>query len=382
MPFQRSIIGRPFLTMSFSKGQKSLFVAFALIVGVYFLIEGLVSAKSFLAPLTMAMLLTMMFSPLANKLEKLGLNRGLSSLTSISIAALFFVGMFFLLSLQVSSIASDWPEIEEQMKPKVGNAQDWLAEKTGMSTFNETNLFDIFSDEGAGSSQKEDKKEEMLKNSSVIKSAGQALLSFFDFLSLAFLTLIYLFFLLFYRRMLKKSLLKFVAEGEQEKAQNMIEESVKLSQGYLVGKFLLILFLAILYSAGLAISGVKHAILISVIAAVLTFLPYIGNIIGFALALALAAFSGGDLGTFIGVFITFGVAQVVENYILQPYVVGDKVSLNPVAIIIVVVLGGSIWGIMGMVTFIPLFGIVKIACDHIPILKPVGFLLGNDGMKN
>lgn len=368
--------------MSFSKGQKSLFVAFALIVGVYFLIEGLVSAKSFLAPLTMAMLLTMMFSPLANKLEKLGLNRGLSSLTSISIAALFFVGMFFLLSLQVSSIASDWPEIEEQMKPKVGNAQDWLAEKTGMSTFNETNLFDIFSDEGAGSSQKEDKKEEMLKNSSVIKSAGQALLSFFDFLSLAFLTLIYLFFLLFYRRMLKKSLLKFVAEGEQEKAQNMIEESVKLSQGYLVGKFLLILFLAILYSAGLAISGVKHAILISVIAAVLTFLPYIGNIIGFALALALAAFSGGDLGTFIGVFITFGVAQVVENYILQPYVVGDKVSLNPVAIIIVVVLGGSIWGIMGMVTFIPLFGIVKIACDHIPILKPVGFLLGNDGMKN
>lgn len=368
--------------MSFSKGQKSLFVAVALVIGLFFLIQGLVFAKSFLAPLTVAILLAMMFSPLSNKLERMGLNRGLSSLASISVAALFFVGMFFLLSLQVSNIVADWPQIEKQMKPKVGNAQDWLANKTGMSTFNETNLFDIFSEEESQSAQGEGGKDEMLNSSSVIKSAGQALLGFFDFLSVAFLTIIYLFFLLFYRRMLKESILNFVDRDKQEKAQKMIEESVKLSQGYLVGKFLLILFLAILYSAGLAISGVKHAILISVIAAILTFLPYIGNIIGFALALALAAFSGGELGTFIGVFVTFGVAQVVENYILQPYVVGDKVSLNPVAIIIVVVLGGSIWGIIGMITFIPLFGIVKIACDHVPILKPVGFLLSNDGMKN
>lgn len=368
--------------MSFSKGQRSLFVAVALVVGLFFFVQGLVLAKSFLAPLTVAILLAMMFSPLSNRLESWGLNRGLSSLASISVAALFFVGMFFLLSLQVSKIAEDWPQIEEKMKPKVGNAQDWLANKTGMSTFNETNLFDIFSEEESGSTQEEGGKEEMLKNPTVIKSAGQALLGFFDFLSVAFLTIIYLFFLLFYRRMLKESILNFIEKEKQEKAQKMIEESVKLSQGYLVGKFLLILFLAILYSAGLAISGVKHAVLISVIAAVLTFLPYIGNIIGFALALALAAFSGGALWTFIAVFITFGVAQVAENYVLQPYVVGDKVSLNPVAIIIVVVLGGSIWGIIGMVTFVPLFGIVKIACDHVPLLKPVGFLLSNDGMKS
>lgn len=368
--------------MSFSKGQRSLFVAATLVVGLFFFIQGLVFAKSFLAPLTVAILLAMMFSPLSNKLESLGLNRGLSSLASIAVAALFFVGMFFLLSLQISKIVEDWPQIEEQMKPKVGHAQDWLADKTGMSTFNETNLFDIFSEKGVGSTQIQDGKEEMLRNPSVIKSAGQALLSFFDFLSIAFLTIIYLFFLLFYRRMLKESILNFINEDKQKKAKKMIEESVKLAQGYLVGKFLLILFLAILYSAGLAISGVEHAVLISVIAAVLTFLPYVGNIIGFVLALALAAFSGGELGTFIGVVITFGVAQVVENYILQPYVVGDKVSLNPVAIIIVVVLGGSIWGIIGMVTFVPLFGIIKIGCDHVPILKPVGFLLSNDGMKN
>lgn len=368
--------------MSFSKGQKSLFVFVALILGVFFLAQGLVLAKTFIAPLTVAVLLTMMFSPLSNKLEKWGLNRGLSSLASISIASLFFVGMFFLLSLQISSIASDWPKIEEQMKPKVTNAQDWLAAKTGMSAFNETSIFDLFSEESSDSSSEESKGEEMLKNSSVIKSAGQALLGFFDFLSVAFLTLIYFFFMLFYRGMLKKSILNFINNDEKDKVQNMIDESVKLSQGYLAGKFLLILFLAILYSAGLAISGVKHAILISVIAAVLTFLPYIGNIIGFALALALAAFSGGQLGTFIGVFITFGVAQIAENYVLQPYVVGDKVKLNPVAIIIVVVLGGSMWGVIGMVTFIPLFGIVKIACDHIPMFKPVGLLLGNDVMKD
>lgn len=368
--------------MNFSSGQKSLFVVVALVVGAYFSIRGVVLAQSFLAPLTVAILLTMMFAPLSNRLERWGLNRGLSSLVSVGVAISFFVGMFFLLSLQISSIASDWPQIEEQMKPKVGAAQDWLADKTGMSTFNETNVFELFSAEEGQQGEGSKAKEEVLKNSSVLKSAGQALLNFFDFLSLALLTVIYLFFMLFYRRMLKQSLLNFVAKDKQDKAQQMIEESVNLSQDYLVGKFLLILFLAVLYSAGLGISGVKHAILVSVIAAVLTFLPYIGNIIGFALALALAAFSGGELWTFIGVVITFGVAQVVENYVLQPYVVGDKVSLNPVAIIIAVVIGGSIWGVVGMVIFIPLVGIIKIVCSHIPLLQPIGYLLSNKGSSD
>ncbi|MDQ3395762.1 MAG: AI-2E family transporter, partial [Bacteroidota bacterium] len=65
-----------------------------------------------------------------------------------------------------------------------------------------------------------------------------------------------------------------------------------------------------------------------------------------------------------------------------PYVVGHKVELNPLIIIIVVVLGGAVWGVMGMIISIPVFGILKIVFDHIPVLNPLGYALGEEDISS
>jgi predicted PurR-regulated permease PerM len=139
---------------------------------------------------------------------------------------------------------------------------------------------------------------------------------------------------------------------------------------------ILILFLAILYSIGLYFSGVQQAILISALAALLSLLPFIGNVLGYFLALGMALISGAGATGAIGVTITFSITQFVESYILEPYIVGNKVHINPVFTIIVVVLGGMVWGIIGMFVSIPFLGILKVILDRIPALEPVGFLLG------
>jgi predicted PurR-regulated permease PerM len=82
------------------------------------------------------------------------------------------------------------------------------------------------------------------------------------------------------------------------------------------------------------------------------------------------------------VVLTFGVTQFVESYILQPYVVGDKVDLNPLATIVVVVIGGAVWGVMGMIISIPLFGILKIVFDSIGVTAPLGYALGDEDVGN
>jgi predicted PurR-regulated permease PerM len=207
-------------------------------------------------------------------------------------------------------------------------------------------------------------------------------MSFFGFLGNFLLTFIYVFFFLLYRVKFTKSALKMAPDDRRDKTRKIIHESVLISQNYLFGRMLLILFLAILYSIGLSLSGVEKAILISVLAAVLSLMPYIGNVIGFFLAVAMAFISGSGLTGLVGVTITFSVAQFVESYILEPYVVGEKVNINPVFTIIVVVLGGAVWGIIGMLIAIPALGIMKVVFDRIPSLQPLGYLFGEEGIDD
>ena len=71
-------------------------------------------------------------------------------------------------------------------------------------------------------------------------------------------------------------------------------------------------------------------------------------------------------------------AQIIDNNIIEPLVEGNSLNLSPIITIVAIVLGELVWGIAGMVLFIPLFAVLRIICDHIPALHPYGYLLAND----
>jgi len=77
------------------------------------------------------------------------------------------------------------------------------------------------------------------------------------------------------------------------------------------------------------------------------------------------------------VFIIYLVIQFVDNHFIVPKIVASRVQINALVSIIVVLVGGAIWGVPGMFLSIPLTAIAKVICDHIEPLKPWGFLLGN-----
>ncbi len=74
------------------------------------------------------------------------------------------------------------------------------------------------------------------------------------------------------------------------------------------------------------------------------------------------------------------VTQLLEANILTPYITGARVKLNPLATILVILLGNLLWGVPGMILFVPLFGILKIIFDEIPSLSSYGYILGNDNV--
>jgi predicted PurR-regulated permease PerM len=130
----------------------------------------------------------------------------------------------------------------------------------------------------------------------------------------------------------------------------------------------------VLYSIGLGLSGVDNFILISLIAALLTLIPYVGNIIGFSLAMVFGYLTSGSTSVLIGIMLTFGIGQFIESYVLQPFVVGDRVKVHPFFTILVVVIGNFLWGVTGAVLAVPLFGIVTVVLLNISASHSLGLL--------
>src|SRR5690554_548977 len=348
-----------------SKAFKIIKVTFLLIVGLYFLFLGLFEAKGFLVPLSLGIFLSLVMLPIATWFERKGLSRGFAVLLADLIILLFCAVVMFIVSLQGYQIANDWPEYQKKLEPRYQKTMQYISQKTNIT---------------------EEEIQNKVKES--IEKAGQSsgnqpgiASQVSSFIGNFLLIFVYIFFLMYYRRKIKNSILGFVPQHKRDKAEKIINQSSRVSQQYLFGRFLLILILAVLYSIGLLILGVKQAILISLIAALLSLIPYIGNIIGYGIALLMGTLSGNGIGIIIGISAVFAITQFIESYILEPFVVGEKVDLNPTLTIIGVVLFGMVWGLAGMFLAIPFLGIIKVISDNIPVLNPLGYTLGTEDVS-
>ncbi|MDR7131063.1 putative PurR-regulated permease PerM [Algoriphagus sp. 4150] len=374
------------------KSKDILLTAVLLVLGSYFFIVGAIEAAGFLKPVAIAILLTLVCIPLCRKLESWRLSRGISAFLCVMLSLMVFISFFVIISVQVSNISERWPEVKSKLQPKLEEVQQAIADKTGLDFRQQFEMF--YPLENAGENTESELKtpataenagqsssplsspEELVSNASV--EIGAIVRSFFNFLGSAAITLVYLFFMLLYRNKVKRSILKFFSIDNRKEAEGVMSHSIGLALNFVVGRFTLIAFLAIIYSIGLSISGIENAVLISMIAALLSLIPYIGNIIGYGLSLIMAVFSGAEIWGLIGVTVTFGIAQFIESYILEPYIVGSKVKINPLVTIVIVVLGGAIWGVAGMILSIPIAGIAKIVFDATPALRSLGYALGEE----
>lgn len=345
-----------------NRGKEIVVYTTLFIIGAYFLFMGLARTKGLLAPLVIGVILALVVLPLAQRMERKGMKRGYASIINTFLIFLLSVGFFALISFQIKSFVDDWPQIKEQMTPRIEQLKAFALEHTPLKEG------DLESSEASVST---------LLSGGGGQTAMNVVSAIFGFFANYLLTFIYIFFLLTYRRRFKEFIESLFPEEKRQRVREVIYESANVVQQYLIGKLILMGLLAVLYSIGLGISGVSNFILVGLIAAVLSLIPYIGNVIGFLLALSLGFLTSGETGVLIGIGITFFITQFVESYVFQPYIVGDKVDVHPFFVILVVIIGNAIWGIAGMILAIPLIGMLTIIFLHVKVLHPYGFLLSN-----
>ncbi|RZK79259.1 MAG: AI-2E family transporter [Pedobacter sp.] len=349
--------------MSENKLQRSVYILLFLCLAF----GGLYFAKGFLVPLTLAAIFSMLFIKLSNWFESKSISRGIASLLCI---VLFFGAIataIFLLSWQLSSLSENVDEMKNRLLEMLNGLRKWINQTVGISW---------------------KEQEKMIKEQSQTggASAGAMAMSFaggaFSVLVNTVLVTVYMFLFLLYRRHIKNFILKLVEKDEKLLADEVVHKSGKVAQKYLSGMGAMIFVLWVMYGIGFSVIGVENAIFFAILCGLLEIVPFIGNLTGTSITVLSVLVQGGDSKMIIWVILTYMVVQFLQTYILEPLIVGEQVNINPLFTIMSIVLGEMIWGIAGMILAIPLLGITKIICDHIPELKPYGFLIGPEKQKD
>ena len=159
--------------------------------------------------------------------------------------------------------------------------------------------------------------------------------------------------------------------------EQILKSTTQVSQQYLLGLAKMIACLWILYSIGFSLLGVKNAVFFAILCGLLEIIPFIGNITGTTLTVLITALHGGNVSLILGIVVTYATVQFIQGWILEPLILGPQVKINPLFTIIALIVGDWIWGIPGILLAIPIAAMVKIVCDHIEPLKPIGFLIGD-----
>lgn len=144
----------------------------------------------------------------------------------------------------------------------------------------------------------------------------------------------------------------------------LARESDQVLGAFLRGQLAVMLLLGLVYSIGLWLAGLKLAFLIGMSAGLLSFVPYLGAILGIGGAVIAALVEHGDMIHVVYVLIVFGIGQTLESFVLTPWLVGDRIGLHPVAVIFAILAGGQLFGFLGVLLALPVAAVLMVLLRH------------------
>ncbi len=333
--------------------------ATVILLGLTLLVYALINLRDILTPISFSLLLAILLNRLVMKLEHIRIPKFWAISISILLAFTVIIGVAYFISTQIMNFGDDLPLLKKRFLVLFGEFQHLIKDAFGINLKQQ----DQWITEAEGG----------LK-----PLIGQTLGTMAGTLGILFLLPVYTFVLLFYKHHFLTFLYEVFSDADSEKVADVLKETKDAIQRYMVGLLLEGIVVAILNIAALFLFDIKYAILLGVTAAILNLLPYIGGFIAILLPVIVATITKDGFQTQIGITLAYLFIQFLDNHVLIPLIVSSRVKINAFISIVIVLLGGSLWGVSGMFLSIPVIGVLKIVFDRIDELKPWGKLLGTE----
>ena len=300
-----------------------------------------------------------MLNPLVMRFEKLKIPHPLAIGLAILIGLIVFLSVGYFLASQMISFGNDLPKLEQKLSDLFSRGQNALLNHLDIP-LQKQNQWLAEAKEGI--------------KPILSKLMGTAL----GTLSVAILLPVYTFLLLYYKRLILNFLFEIFAETNANYVAEVLQKTKSAIQSYALGLLIEGAIVGTLNTIALLLLGVKYAVLLGVLGAIVNVLPFIGGILAIIPPVLVATITKDGVQTQIGVVISFTIIQFTDNHFLIPFIVSSKVRINALISVVIVLLGGALWGIGGMFLSIPFVGVLKILFDRIDELKPWGKLLGDE----
>ncbi|HVS97345.1 MAG TPA: AI-2E family transporter [Puia sp.] len=318
-------------------------------------------AEGVIVPLLFAAIFSSMLFPLCFQLEKWGCHKGLASFISVLAAGLATACFLAVVITQVMHLAGQGPQFVAKLSQLLDHVENAIAQRFHIGKSTQSDHVHLLLDK-------------LLDNSSAYFSSTMSFTT--NFISQYLLILLFAFFLLYLRVFFLEFFYKAFASSEKALIDDTFQKIYAVIQNYLLGLLKVIVIIGTLNSIGLWALGIESPLFFGFLGGMLVIIPYIGILIGSALPLLVALVTKDSYWYAVGVLAVFLFVHILEGNLITPYVVGSKVSINPLVAVFSLLLFGKLWGLSGLILALPVTAICKIIFDMLPGFKAVGFLLG------
>lgn len=334
-----------------SESQKWFYLAGLLIFAAL-----LYSLSPILTPFLVSAVLAYLGDPIADKLEEWGLSR--AAAVSICFAVLTLI--FSIMLLIIAPMLLDQIKVLAALMPEIANwirtiALPTINDRTGLAleTWNLAALSEEIDWASTGGIAR-----------ALLEKVTSSTFALVGFTANLLLIPVVTFYLLRDWDVLIERIGLLIPRQYIKTASSLAGECHSVLGAFIRGQLIVMAALGLIYATGLSLLGLKLGLVIGLVAGLGSLVPYLGTIIGVALAMVAAFFQFDGIWPLVGVAAVFIVGQVLEGSVLTPLLVGDRIGLHPVAVIFAVLAGGQLFGFTGVLLALPVAAVIMVLLRH------------------
>jgi predicted PurR-regulated permease PerM len=329
-----------------------------LIIGFALLYFG----REILEPLAFACLVALLLITPCKFFEKQGFPRGISALISMLLAFIVFIVIFYYISISVVSFKQDLPLMIQNINESIRQLEMWAQKSFHVSRENMKSIV-------------EDSTNNILPSTSSI--INQTVTTVTNVFFLGIILFITTFLLLLYRGLIVKFFVMLCADEYTGNIHTILNRIQVVIRSYIVGLLVEMIIIAIAYCSVFLFLGVRYALLLGVIGAIVNIIPYLGVIITCVLT-ALITLTTNSPSTVMWSVVSIIIIHMLDTNILMPRIMISRVNINALTSIVGVITGSALWGLPGTFMAMPILAVLKVVFEEVEPLRPFAVLMGDD----
>jgi predicted PurR-regulated permease PerM len=309
------------------------------------------------------LLIAVVLYPVCKWLEGHRWPRSLAVSAGLLIVVILFGALICLLILQANVFWSDVPELMNKLSPSLVRFQNWLKDTMGISMSMQEEWWQNAVHNLANNAGS------MARNT-ISATAGT--------IFVLFLVPVFAALFLYNRETFVKFLISITGSQYRQQLKDVLDEVIHTYFNFIKGMLVVYLIVGALNSIGLLALGIEHAVLFGMITAFMTIIPYVGIFISALLPVSVAWITKDSIWYPVGVVAVFAVVQYLEANVIFPRVVATQLKVSTWITLVAIIAGGLLWGVSGMILFIPFVGIMKVVLDRVPGASSLNILFGRN----